>query len=243
MKIRSSARKLALAFAVTSFTVLAVFSRPAEAATYQWDLSNNSSGWGLELRFNNDQAPLELIVQYSFAGVTLEFDDIANTVRLFGAANGTIVNPEDIGLTGLNEADADLFAGTAELDFTYRQNVTSGPIGSDGLPTSVTVSPASPLNSGTINHGAVGDFQLALSFLFDRIAPEPGYSFQVSQGAGFGWLFGTADIANTLGQPMTVLADRVFGDWDFNAEIPEPATAVLVGSALLLGARRRRQRS
>jgi len=235
-------RQILSIFKSLLFCFVVLFASSAQAITI-YDLANHPAGgarpptYGMRL---DEIVDLTLNVHDIFtfdfdnaaSSMRLEYDDIAGTIRIFGTVFGGL----DTGVAYDPTA-----SGLWDVDFTYRQNITS-------IPGNLTVNPENANNNGTItplfNIGSVlANTAIAL---VDEDGGK-GFSFQLDNGdhrlsgtplfgdptlfVGWGWL-------NHSGLPHVAASD-----WLFTARVvPEPGSMLLLGSAILGASRLRRKK-
>lgn len=269
-KIRPAA--FAVAASACVFGVSSVSPSSASAAVFQYVLSDHPDGgladpqYGLRLDglYGGDHNDFTFSFNAPGTGMTLLYDDQANTVRISGRAYGGI----DTG----SSWDANN-VGFVDIDFTYRQNLVttgSGTIGTDtanvGLATTNDAQTVGTGNSGTVTlatgvgstwSGANGGDEFTLvdqsngsySFRFNNFDDHRLNGHAGFEGpdtfVGWGWV-------NHWATDATPRNHVYASDWLFtgtyappntNTEVPEPGALALFGFGLAgLAWHRRRQR-
>ena len=214
---------LALFFSVAAFIM--VSSSEARAVSLNFDLFNGTGlPYGFELRVRPEQGD-DIIVWFDFnqgSDVNLHYtdrdtpndlsDDIAT---IAGTMIGTLTNHPVLGTV----------TGTWNLNFTYDNGFVTPHPGEI-----FRIGPQLGLNTGTLSlpNGIV-------LVLDDRPSGTTGNNFALLQNGqtvtGFGWYIGSQ-----------VPLGQAYADINFRADIPEPATAGLVGLGLMMfGPLRRRK--
>lgn len=269
-KIRPAAFAIAASACVFGATSLSPSS--ASAAVFQYALADHPDGalanpqYGLRLDglYGGDSNDFTFSFNAPGTGMTLLYDNQANTVRITGRAYGGI----DTG----SSWDANN-VGFVDIDFTYRQNIVatgSGTIGTDtadvGVRTTGDAQTVGTGNSGTVTlatgvgstwNGAAGGDEFSLvdqesggySFKFNnfddhRLGGHAGLNGP-DTFVGWGWV--------NHWETGSAQRDHVYSsDWLFtgtyvppstSTEVPEPGALVIFGFGLAgLAWHRRRQR-